>query len=117
MNPATIGRELARRRRAAGLTQSEVARRMGTTQSVVARAEADWTTMPRLEFLDRFARATGKPWRLTLGGPEPGLATVARRAERALGSFEFDPWRRDPAEPEARSLHKDGLAAPPGRSS
>jgi DNA-binding XRE family transcriptional regulator len=45
-------------RLAAGLTQAEVARRTGTTQSAVARAEGPGAN-PRLETLQRMARALG----------------------------------------------------------
>jgi DNA-binding XRE family transcriptional regulator len=42
----------------AGLTQEEVAKRMGTTQSVVARLEGG-RTLPSLKSLYRYAKATG----------------------------------------------------------
>lgn len=42
----------------AGLTQEEVAQRMGTTQSVIARLEAG-NSLPSLKSLYRYAEATG----------------------------------------------------------
>ena len=54
----TPDRLLREARRAAGLTQAEVARRMGTTQPVVARLEAPGAN-PRFATLDRALRATG----------------------------------------------------------
>ena len=42
----------------AGLTQEEVAKRMGTTQSVVARLEAG-SSLPSMKSLYRYAEATG----------------------------------------------------------
>ena len=42
----------------AGLTQEEVAKRMGTTQSVVARLEGGHT-LPSIKSLYRYAEATG----------------------------------------------------------
>jgi len=45
-------------RLAAGLTQSELARRMGTTQSAVARLERPGSN-PRLETLEDALRASG----------------------------------------------------------
>lgn len=42
----------------AGLTQEEVAKRMGTTQSVVARLEGG-RTLPSIKSLYRYAEATG----------------------------------------------------------
>ena len=55
MTPATIVRSA---RRAAGLTQSELAMRLGTTQSAVARLERPGSN-PRIETLDAAVRATG----------------------------------------------------------
>jgi ribosome-binding protein aMBF1 (putative translation factor) len=45
-------------RNRAGLTQSEVARRIKTSQSVVARLESG-ASMPSTRTLQRFAKATG----------------------------------------------------------
>ena len=42
----------------AGLTQSEVAQRMGTTQSVIARMESG-RALPLLRTLTRYAQAVG----------------------------------------------------------
>jgi ribosome-binding protein aMBF1 (putative translation factor) len=44
---------------AAGLSQTELARRMGTSQPVIARIEGGAST-PTVDMLDRLARATGK---------------------------------------------------------
>ncbi len=46
-------------RRSAGLTQAELAARMGTTQSAVARLEAEGAN-PRVASLDRAVRAAGR---------------------------------------------------------
>jgi transcriptional regulator with XRE-family HTH domain len=51
-------------RNRAGLTQQQLARKMGTTQPVVARLESG-RGRPSLRTLDRFARATGS--RLLIG--------------------------------------------------
>lgn len=53
-----IALELIRARARAGLTQTQVAERMGTTQSVVARLESG-AAKPSLRTLERYARATG----------------------------------------------------------
>ena len=50
-------------RSAAGLTQTELARRMGTTQSAIAAIEAGART-PTVDLLERLARACGR--RLTI---------------------------------------------------
>ncbi len=53
-----VGDELAARRRSLGLSQAEVARRMGTSQPAIARLEAGGTNA-RLSTLHRFAEALG----------------------------------------------------------
>jgi len=59
---ATLAAQLARlvydARVSAGITQAELARRMGSHQSVVARIE-NAGTVPSLNTLDRLARALG----------------------------------------------------------
>ena len=50
-------------RLSANLTQSEVAERMGTTQSAIARLEGGWVS-PSFATLRRFAEATGTSVRL-----------------------------------------------------
>jgi predicted transcriptional regulator len=49
----------------AGLTQTEVARRMGSTQSAVARLEGGGIS-PSVETLRRYARAVGKRLRVEM---------------------------------------------------
>ena len=51
-------RELIAARARAGLTQSEVAQRMGTTQSAVARLEGG-KVAPSIRSLQRYAQAIG----------------------------------------------------------
>ena len=53
-----LAREMIAARRRAGLTQEELAARMGTTQSAVARLESG-RRMPSMKTLQRFADATG----------------------------------------------------------
>lgn len=63
---------LAARRRELGLSQAEVAARMGTSQSAVARLEAGGADA-RLSSLERYAAAVGRriEWRLqALDGPD-----------------------------------------------
>lgn len=54
----SIARELIAARARAGLSQSEVAQRMGTTQSVVARLESG-KRPPSMRTVERFAQAVG----------------------------------------------------------
>lgn len=56
-NEFDLARELIAARARAGLTQAEVAERMGTTQSVVARLESG-AQMPSVNTLLKFAKAT-----------------------------------------------------------
>jgi predicted transcriptional regulator len=53
-----MARELIAARTRAGLTQTDVAERMGTTQSTVARLEGGKAT-PSLRSVQRYARAIG----------------------------------------------------------
>ena len=53
-----IASELIAARARAGLSQAEVAARMGTTQSVIARLESG-RTLPSLRTLNRYAVAIG----------------------------------------------------------
>ena len=52
-------------RTAAGLSQTELARRMVTRQPVIARIEGGGST-PTVDMLDRLARATGKRLEISL---------------------------------------------------
>jgi transcriptional regulator with XRE-family HTH domain len=54
----SIAHELIAARLKAGLTQIEVAERMGTKQSVIARMESG-RTLPSLRTLSRYAQAIG----------------------------------------------------------
>jgi ribosome-binding protein aMBF1 (putative translation factor) len=68
---AGLVRELVVRRQAAGLSQTEVAARMGTSQSAVARLEAG-TTDVRASTLERYAAAIGGQITWQLGGATGG---------------------------------------------
>ncbi len=54
----SMARELIAARSRAGLTQDEVAQRMGTTQSVIARLESG-KRMPSIRTVQRYAQAVG----------------------------------------------------------
>ena len=64
-------RELAEQRHAAGLSQTEVAARMGTSQSAVARLESG-TADVRASTLERYAAAVGGQITWQLGRPGEG---------------------------------------------
>ena len=53
-----MARELIAARSRAGLTQSDVAQRMGTTQSVIARLEGG-KRIPSMRTVQRYAHAVG----------------------------------------------------------
>ena len=65
-----IARELIAARARAGMSQAEVAERMGTTQSVVARLESG-RRLPSMRTVERFAQAVGGHLVLRI---EPGPA-------------------------------------------
>jgi predicted transcriptional regulator len=60
-----IAAALVKARSRAGLTQADVARRMGTTQSVVARLESGRQTATTAT-LQRYAKATGSRLKVEL---------------------------------------------------
>jgi transcriptional regulator with XRE-family HTH domain len=63
----------------AGLTQAQVADRMGTSQSAIARLESG-TAKPSLSTLKRFAQATGARVRITLESRRKPQKHRGRRA-------------------------------------
>ena len=67
-------RELAGRRQAAGLSQTEIAARMGTSQSAVARVESGLADV-RASTLERYAAAVGGQITWKLDRPGEGQGT------------------------------------------
>ena len=67
-------RELAEQRQVAGLSQTEVAARMGTSQSAVARLESG-TADVRASTLERYAAAVGSEITWKLNRPGEGSST------------------------------------------
>ena len=63
--------ELAEQRQAAGLSQTEIAARMGTSQSAVARLEAGEADV-RASTLERYAAAVGSEISWQLGDRQSG---------------------------------------------
>ena len=60
--------ELLAARKAAGLTQEQVAERMGTKQTSIARLETGLTSghLPSMTMLKKYARAVGKKLQIRL---------------------------------------------------
>jgi transcriptional regulator with XRE-family HTH domain len=110
MNRETLSVQMKALRLGASLTQSELAERIGTSQANIARVEGAKIT-PGLEFIDRWASATGIPLQLTLGSPEPAISPEARRQRviDAFGPNAFDPWERDPSPVEQETLRRLGI--------
>jgi transcriptional regulator with XRE-family HTH domain len=79
-------RDLLRARRAARLTQRELADRTGIDQAVIARIESG-ATSPRSETLGRLLAATGHRYELVAESP-PDVDRAALRAAMALGDLE-----------------------------
>lgn len=65
--------DLTAQRQSAGLSQTEIAARMGTSQSAVARLEAGEADL-RVSTLERYAAAIGSQirWQITLGERQAG---------------------------------------------
>ncbi|HVC15054.1 MAG TPA: helix-turn-helix domain-containing protein [Acidimicrobiales bacterium] len=81
-----LAEDLLSRRISLGLTQTQVAARMGTSQSAVARVEAGSSDV-RLSTIERYAAAVGHVVEWSLGEPrdgdEPAAKQGAGRAARA----------------------------------
>jgi ribosome-binding protein aMBF1 (putative translation factor) len=75
MDKLRLVRQLRELREQLGVTQGELARRLKTTQSVVARFERR-ERVPTFEFIERVARALGVRVRVELEG-RPGDARSA----------------------------------------
>lgn len=112
MTTGQVSLALTKARLSAGLSQAQVAERMGTSQPAVSRIESG-RGAPSIDFIDRYACAVGRPIELRFG-TRPREATLARtrsrRLNEALQDFTFDPWARQPSDAEARSLTRDGIA-------
>ena len=74
-----IARILIEARTKANLSQYELAARMGTSQSTIARLESG-ASKPTLSTLERIARATGTKVRISL---EPDLRSRGRKPRKA----------------------------------
>jgi transcriptional regulator with XRE-family HTH domain len=68
---------VAKARSRAGLSQSELARRMKTTQSTVARLDSG-RGLPSTRTLDRFAKATGHRLKITFEPLSPKSGSVSK---------------------------------------
>ena len=71
--PSRVVAELVEARRREGLSQTEVAARMGTSQSAVARVESG-TADVRLSTLERYAAALGSRLEWRVAGSSRGAA-------------------------------------------
>lgn len=65
----SVGFQLRRAREATGLTQVELAERLGVSQQAVARAER-WESNPTYRFLESWSAALGVPLKLEID-PRP----------------------------------------------
>lgn len=104
----TTGQSLREARTRAGLSQSELARRLGTTQSAVARAETD-AMEPSLAYVRRVAAATGRPVTLRIVPPVPITEREAQRRWQRVDGRPFDPWSRNPEPAEVKHLRRSGV--------
>ena len=69
-----ISSELIAARKRAKLSQEDLASRMGTTQSAIARLESG-QKMPMMQTIQRYAEATGSRVRLSLVRAKAGAGT------------------------------------------
>jgi DNA-binding XRE family transcriptional regulator len=91
---------LAEQRRSAGLSQTEVAARMGTSQSAVARLETGDADV-RVSTLERYAAAIGSQlaWLAEAGQPEPGRLGMSQPGPGEPGPGQPGPGRPGPGQP------------------
>src|SRR5262245_32337448 len=80
------GRDLKRARRAAHLTQRDLADRSGIGQAVIARIESG-AAIPRVDTFARLLEATGHRYEVVAEAP-PDVDRAALRAAMALGDVE-----------------------------
>jgi transcriptional regulator with XRE-family HTH domain len=113
MDRLWLSEALKTARKKAGLSQSEMAARLGITQPGVARAESGRQNVTA-QFIERWAIATRAPIAMVFG---VGLPTIsdkerARRSLVLLGGRAFDPWERDPSPVEQATLIAEGFPRP-----
>jgi transcriptional regulator with XRE-family HTH domain len=92
-------------RRRHGLRQSELSRRLGTSQAAISRIERDLVS-PTVETLERILNAMGESLRvstLALGGPVPG------GSNRSIAELRAD-YRLSPEERLAQAAHLSEIA-------
>ena len=98
-----MGSEIVRRaRRRAGISQAELARRLGTKQPVVARWESG-RQVPTLESVERAVAAAGLRLDVSVEAPDPGedallrewlALTPRQRLQRNEGMLATEEWAR-----------------------
>ena len=69
---STAAATIRRARKRAGLTQRQLAMRLGTTQSAIARLESP-ASNPTVDMLERALHATGHDVRMSLSRRPPGV--------------------------------------------
>jgi transcriptional regulator with XRE-family HTH domain len=79
-----LAAEVAKARIRAGLSQAQLARRMKTTQSTIARLESG-RGKPSTRTLDRFAKATGHRVKISFEPVRKGGANARRSSPRKRG--------------------------------
>src|SRR5271154_3375483 len=109
----SVSGQLLTLRRGLGLSQAEVASRMGTSQSAVARFEAGDLDV-RLSTVERYSTALGArlEWRIEHGGGLAAAEAVAggpRSTLRAAGRAVAGPAGGAPARPARRPGGGPGL--------
>jgi len=114
--------DLTAQRRSAGLSQTEVAARMGTSQSAVARLETGDADV-RVSTLERYAAAIGsqvawqaRPGRTQPGEDHPGLERAGQGHPEQARSDLMQPEPPQPEAPQAGSPQAGSRQAAPLRA-
>ena len=83
----SFGENLKRARKAAGLTQSELARQTGITERSIHNYENN-SRAPKIDIVERFSRALGVPTDLLMYSDKPGEGGVQLRVQQLLSTVE-----------------------------
>jgi len=108
--------DLTTQRRSAGLSQTEVAARMGTSQSAVARLETGDADV-RVSTLERYAAAIGSQvaWQARPGRTRPGEEHAGLERAGRGHPAQAEPDLTQPGSPRAESLEAPPLQAELGQ--
>lgn len=84
-----VVRQLAALRARAGMTQADLAQKIGCTQSRISKIEASKDEDITLGVIDDYVQATGSPIRISYGKPVSRIGSGNSRAKQAACTGQF----------------------------